>query len=135
MLRIAVLSLLAVAVAGAPACLLGQESTNRPSATKKSAPKSEKKSAPLPFNGKVAEVDNIAKTITVGTMKIEITSETKLNKAGKPAILQDVAKGDEVSGSYRKSADGRLVGVTINASPKAGADDNKKKTTEKKKQT
>jgi hypothetical protein len=67
-------------------------------------------------------------------MKIEISSETKLNKAGKPAILDDVAKGDDVSGSYRKSDDGRLVGVTISTGPKAGLDDSKKKTTKKKQQ-
>src|ERR1035437_8174589 len=104
---------------------------NKPPATKKGTPKGAKKQGALPFHGKVADVDKIAKTITVGTMKIEITYETRLNKAGKSAILDDVAKGDDVSGSYRKTDDGRLVGIAIDAGPKPGTDDSKKKDTKK----
>jgi hypothetical protein len=120
-----------MAVAGVPTMALPQASMNKPPAAKKGTPKGAKKQGVLPFHGKVADVDKIAKTITVGTMKIEITSETRLNKAGKPAILDDVAKGDDVSGSYRKTDHGRLVGFTINAGPKPGTEDSKKKDTKK----
>ncbi len=130
-IRIAVLGLLAGAMAGVPTRALAQATTNKPAAAKKESVKGAKKQSTLPFHGVAASVDKNGKVVTVGTLKIEITSETKLSKEGKPAILDDVEAGDQVTGSYRKTEDGKLVGVTINVGPKAPASQGKKKETPK----
>ena len=84
------------------------------------AEKGEKK-APrsLPFRGKIEAVDKVAKTIKVGERTFHITSTTKLAKAGKPAILEDAAVGEEVGGAYREGDGGRmeLVSLRIGAKP------------------
>jgi len=50
-------------------------------------------------------VDTNAMTLTVGKHTYEITSETRISKAGKPAILSDIAVDDKVSVDYKKSGD------------------------------
>ncbi len=131
-IRIALLALLGAAVAGVPSRALAQANTNKPAASKKEPAKTTKKQGTFPFRGVVAEVDKNGKVVTVGTLKIEITSETKLNKDGKPAVLDDVAAGDQVTGSYRRAEDGKLTGITINVGPKAPASQGKKKESPKK---
>src|SRR5689334_7300804 len=92
-LKLSLMGLLAVAVMGTPLVLHAQE-----------APAVKKPNArPLPFHGKIEAIDSTAKTISVGKMTIQITSETKISKTGKPATLADGAVGDEVAGAYRKS--------------------------------
>ena len=49
-----------------------------------------------------------AMTVTVGTMVINVTSETKISKDGKPATLENIKVGDVVSGSYKKDDQGKL---------------------------
>jgi hypothetical protein len=83
--------------------------TNSPSTP--SAPVAPMKSRTIPFHGKLASVDKVAKTILLeGPAKrvIEITSQTRIMKNGKPATLEDAVAGDNVAGSYLKSADGKL---------------------------
>src|SRR5205809_7966017 len=41
-----------------------------------------------PFHGKLAAVDKVAKTITIGKSVYHVTSETKIKKGDKPAILE-----------------------------------------------
>ncbi len=123
--RITLLGLVAGAVAALPARSLAQASTNKPPPAKKEATKGARKQGTTRLIGAVTEVDKSAKTLTVGAMKIEITSDTKLTKNGKPAILDDIAKGDAVQGSYRKEGD-RNIGVSILIGPGAGARDGKK---------
>ncbi len=124
--RIALLGLVAGAVAALPARSLAQASTNKPPPVKKEATKGARKQGSTRLIGAVTEVDKNAKTLIVGNLKIEITSETKLTKNGKPAILDDVAKGDGVQGSYRKEGD-RNIGLTISIGPTgAGVRDGKK---------
>ena len=115
--------LLGAALFGAPTRLAAQ-TTNKPAATKKSAAetqestKGEKKPAAGPFHGKLATVDQTAKTISVGKRTFLITSETKIKKEGKPATLQDGVVGEEVSGYVKPNEAGKLVATTVNFGPK-----------------
>lgn len=112
-LKLGFLSLLAVAVAGTPIALRAQDTTatNKPVA----------KPRALPFHGKLKAVDNTAKTITIGTHTIQITSETKINKDGKPAMLADGVVGENVSGLVKRTADGKFEALSVNFGEKAKA--------------
>jgi len=119
--------LLAMAIAGAPAALHAQASTNAAPVEKKAdkKPTAEKKTntqKSLPFRGKVKAIDNNAKTLSVGNETFQITSETKITKLGKPATLSDGAEGDQVAGSYHKEADGKLNATMVRFGPKSPAD-------------
>jgi hypothetical protein len=128
-LSIAVLGLLATAIAIAPSQAFGQE-TKQGKGKKVAAAEAEKapkKQGVFPFRGKVNAVDKTAKTVTVGERVFQVTSDTKLMKAGKPVKLDDVAVGDEVGGSYRKADDGKLVAQMIRFGPKPEAAEGAKK--------
>lgn len=117
-LRIAVLGLVAGALAGVPLQLAAQN-TNRPAAkSAASATNESKKPAAHPFHGKLAALDKMAKTITVGKSVYQITSETKIKKAGKPATLADGVVGEPVSGYVKPTADGKLVATTVTFGPR-----------------
>lgn len=132
--------LLAITLLGTPAALRAQESTNAPVVEKKAPaekkvvkekkPAAAKKTttAALPFHGKVKAIDNNAKTLSVGNEIFQITSETKITKLGKPATLGEGAAGDEVAGSYHKSADGKLNATTVRFGPKPPAESSNTKT-------
>jgi hypothetical protein len=107
-LKLSLLSLLAIAVGGLVVQARAQE-TDKPTVEKKES----KKSGVTPFHGKLKAVDTTAKTITVGELTIQITSDTKISKAGKPATLEDGVVGEDVSGAYRKTADGKLDATTV----------------------
>ena len=115
LLKLSLLGLLAVAVAGTSITLRAQDaaSTNHPVARPHA----------VPFHGKLKAVDNAAKTITFGTHAIQITSETKITKDGKPASLADGVVGENVSGRARRTADGKFEAVSVNfgGSAKAAA--------------
>lgn len=128
MLKLSLAALLAVTVVGTPVCVRAQ-STNAPEKKAKHTSEASKHST-LPFHGKLKAVDNTAKTISVGEQTLEITSETKIMKGGKPATLTDGVIGDEVSGAYKKSEDGKLTAVSVRFGPKpekAGAGEKKQK--------
>ena len=67
----------------------------------------------MPFHGKVTAVDTNAMTLTVGTLTLQVTSDTKITKDGKPAKLSDGVVGEPVRGSYKKTDDGKLNAVTV----------------------
>ena len=114
--------LLAAGVAGLPAQLLAQ-TTNKPAASK--APAAEKTDSAAkkahPFRGKLAAVDKVAKTISLGKSTYYITSETKFKKADKPATLDDGVIGEDVSGYVKPGDGGRMVAATVNFGPKTDA--------------
>ena len=125
-LRKLVLSLLMAAVAGLPAQLLAQDTnkaaTPKPAAgTAKGDAKAEKKPVAGPFRGKLAAMDKVAKTITVGKRTIQITSETKIKRAGKPATFEDGVVGEEASGYVKPTPDGKWLATTVNYGPKAAS--------------
>ena len=120
-LRISAVTLLAAAIAGLPLQGLAQ-STNKPAATKKSTKEQKdstaSKKAGHPFHGKLAAVDKVAKTIKVGESVYQITSQTKITKAGKPATLEDGVVGEEVAGYIRPTDEGKLVASSVRFGPK-----------------
>jgi len=77
------------------------------------------------YRGTLSAVDKAAKTITVETKStkhtLQVTSETKIMKSGKPATLDDGVVGDPVSGSYTKDADGKLTAKSIYFGGKSAA--------------
>jgi len=87
------------------------------------AAKPEKKKQ-IPFRGKVSAVDKVAKTVVLeGKEKqrvFQITSETKITKDGKPAVLDDVTAGESVGGLAHENAAGKLEVVTLNVGARAG---------------
>jgi hypothetical protein len=141
-LKLNSLGLLALAIAAAPFQAQAQ-STNKPSADKKPAvekkdtAKAEKKQTSGPFKGKLAALDQSAKTITVGKRTFHITSDTKVFKDGKPAMLSEGVVNEEVSGGFKTAEDGRLVATKVTFGPVAGGKsaERKKDTAEKKKDT
>jgi Cu/Ag efflux protein CusF len=126
-LRAGFAGLLAVALAGTPLTLRAQ--TNTTAAPKKKA----SANRVVPFHGKLKAIDNSAKTISIGNETIQITSETKITKLAKPAMLEDGAVGDEVAGSYRKDADGKWMAVSLRFGPKPPPEPDADKTNKAKK--
>ena len=124
-LKFSLLGLLAIGVAGTPVVLRAQDTPAAP-ATPPAAKKPSNRA--IPFHGKLKAVDNTAKTISVGEQTIQITSDTKITKAAKPATLEDGTVGDDVAGSYRKDADGKMNAVSLRFGPKPVADASQTKT-------
>jgi hypothetical protein len=116
--RLALASLISLAVY-APLGGLAQ-TTNKAPAEKKAlhTADSEKAPKPGPFHGKLAAIDKVGKTITVGKRTFQITSDTKLKKGGKPATLEAGVVGETVSGYVKPSAEGKLVASSVNFGPK-----------------
>ena len=124
-IHISLVGLLAFVVVGTPVVMRAQ-STNAPAKKITTEKKTTKKS--LPFHGNIKAIDKTAKTISVGTEVIQITSETVITKAGKPATLSDGADGDQVSGAYRKDAEGKLNALSVRFGPKPAAEPSNTKT-------
>ncbi len=71
----------------------------------------------LTFDGKLGAVDKTAMTITVAgahQQVLKITSNTRINKDGNPALLADGKINEEVSGQFIKSADGSEEATLVN---------------------
>ncbi len=129
-----VVTLLAAALVGMPAQLLAQ-STNKAAPEKKTAvakkaPAAKKKGA-HPFHGKLAALDNAGKTIKVGESTYQITSETKITKAGKPATLDEGVVGEQVTGYVKPTEDGKMVATTVHFGGKPEEKGGEKKKKEK----
>ena len=110
--KITVLSLFAAALVAMPA-LSRAEGTNAPAASDQTAPAKPKKHDIQPFRGKLSAVDTNAKTLTVGTLTLQITSDTKITKDGQPATLSDGVVGEPVGGVYKKTPDGKLNALSV----------------------
>ena len=115
-LRITVFSLLVAALAVPSSQAFGQEKKGK--GQKEQAERAPNKQGVIPFRGKIGAVDKTAKTITVGERVFQITSETKLMKAEKPATLGDAAVGEEIRGSYKKADDGKLLAQRVWIGPR-----------------
>jgi hypothetical protein len=115
--KITILSLFAAALVAMPV-LSRAEVTNAPAASDQTTQPKPKKNPP--FHGNLKAVDASAKTITVGTLTLQITSDTKITKDGKPATLSDGVVGEPVGGAYTKTADGKLNALIVHfgAKPK-----------------
>ena len=122
-LKFSLLGLLAIAVAGIPVELHAQNAPAAPTTEKKLSRRV------LPFHGKLKAIDNTAKTISVGELTLQITSETKITKGATPATLEDGTAGDEVAGAYRKDEEGKLNVVSLRFAPKPVTTENAKTNT------
>jgi hypothetical protein len=115
-LRISAVGLLAAALTGMPVPLHAQN-TNQPAAEMKSAvgkqDSTAKQKSAHPFRGKLAAVDKAAKTIKVGQSTYQISSATKITKAGKTATLADGVPGEPVSGFVKPTADGKMTATSV----------------------
>lgn len=93
--------------------------------------KEKKKSSTFPFTGKITEVDKTAKTFTLAGKEkprvFQISSETKLTKAGKPAILDDAVVGEEAGGLAKRSESGKDEAISVRFGPKPEGKAAKKK--------
>ena len=108
-MKLGVLSLLTFSIVGLPVCVHAQENQNPPVVKKET----KEKVNSIPFRGKVKSVDKTAKSITIGSRTFQITADTKLIKAGKPATLDDAVIGEEVGGAYVKADDGKLNATMV----------------------
>ena len=113
MKRISLLALCAAAILAGPALSRAQDNTTNAPAAGEPATPAKKHSAALPFHGDLTSVDTNAMTFVVGTRTFEITSDTKITKDDKPAVLADGVAGQPVSGSYKESDGGKLDAVTV----------------------
>jgi hypothetical protein len=123
------MGLLAVTVAGTPIGLRAQ-ATNAPLPGLIQINKNL-----FPFHGKLSAIDNKASTITLNNQTIQITTDTKISRQGKPAALADGAEGDMVAGTFRKEADGKLKALDLNFAPKHPTQSSASKTNQTNKAT
>ena len=111
--KITVLSLFAAALVAMPALSRAEgASANAPASSDQTTQPKPRKNNP-PFHGNLKAVDTNAMTLAVGTLTLQITSDTKITKAGKPAALSDGVVGEPVSGTYKKTEDGKLNALTV----------------------
>jgi hypothetical protein len=117
-IKITMLVTTAVALAALPV-MAAEKSSDKP---KKEAPKSKAEASGqvVPFRGKIASKTDTS--ITIGERTIEITSDTKIVKNGKPATLADAAVGDEVGGQYR-TENNKLIARSLRIGPKPDGGD------------
>ena len=120
-IKITALSLFAATLLVVPATVRAQDATNAP-AMPGTTVKHNKKHETLQFHGKLVALDKNAMTFKVGERTFEISSETKISKAGGPATLADGAVGETVSGAYKKSKDGKLVATSVHFGAKSEND-------------
>lgn len=118
--KLTVLTLCAAAIFAVPALSRAQDATNAPAAVK-TAPAHKHADRAVPFRGSIAALDANAMTLTVGHRTFNITSETRITKDGRPAVLADGVAGEPVTGSYRKAADGTLNAATVHFRTKTAA--------------
>lgn len=82
-----------------------------------------------PVTGKVDVIDSAMKTITLSGEKkqvLHVTSETKMMKAGKPAMFSDIVVGEVIGGSVVE-VDGKLTLNSLRIGPKPEAEKPAKK--------
>jgi hypothetical protein len=112
--KITTLSLLAAAIIAVPMLSCAADvSTNAPGSSGQTVTPKPGIHSVIPFHGKVTAVDTNAMTLTVGNLTLQITSDTKISKDGKPAKLSDGVVGEQVRGAYKKSEGGKLNAVTV----------------------
>jgi hypothetical protein len=111
--KIAVLSLFAAALVAMPALSRAEGSSTNAPAAPGQTPAQPKKHGNPPFHGNLSAVDTKAMTFTVGTLTLQVTPDTKITKDGKSATLADGVVGEQVSGAYKKTDDGKLTAISI----------------------
>ena len=115
LLLITTFAVLTAGLAG-PAFAADEPKKDQPAAEGK------KKGGGIPFKGKISAVDKTAMTLSLKGKEedrvLHITSQTRLNKAGKPATLDDATVGEDVTGQYKKGDGDKLEAVSIFIGPR-----------------
>jgi hypothetical protein len=117
--KITVLSLFAAALVAMPALSRAVVTSTNAPASSDQTPAKPKKHGNLPFHGNLSAVDAKAMTFTVGTLTLQVTSDTLITKDGKSATLADGVVGEQVSGAYKKTDDGKLNATSVHFGAKA----------------
>ena len=121
-MRKAILHLLAAGFLAVASLTLVLPAPAAESAKPDASAKEPKVKSIVPFHGKISAVNKTAKTITlegkVNSRVIQITSETKIVKAGKPAVFDDATVGEEVGGRGQQK-DGKMEAVSLRIGPKS----------------
>jgi Domain of unknown function (DUF5666) len=111
-LKVVVPCLVAAVIALAPSRVFSQDDKD-----KKPAGESEDAVKPkrdiLPFRGTIAAIDKDAKTFTVGSRTFQVSADTKIERAGNPAKLEDGVVGERVTGSCKKTEDGGWIAMSV----------------------
>lgn len=135
-LRVLMTGLLLAAMTLLPAAGSAQDKPHTPAAKNPTEKPATSNARPSPFRGKVAAVDQQAKTVKVGERTFHIASQTRVLRGNRPATLDEVKVGEVVSGNYTRSADGKLTAKLIRIGPKPhpeGKPAQKNKTADKQK--
>ena len=123
--QIALYAIVAAAFMAAPALVRAEDSpAKKPAAAESGAPA---KKHVVPFHGKVSAVDATAMTVKLTTQTLNITSETKITKEGKPATFADITVGEKITGQYKKDSAGKLDATVIHIGAKSEPAEGKKK--------
>src|SRR5438552_13680681 len=73
------------------------------------------------FKGRIASVDDIAKTFTIAgkdtSRVLKVTDKTIITKGGQPATMKEVVANEEVRGSYYKMPDGSMEAKNMKLGP------------------
>ena len=133
LLKLSLITVVAAALAIVPAQANAQTSTNKTGSTKKTTTEKTDSTAKKghPFHGKLAAVDKVAKSITIGKSTYYISSETKIKKADKPATLEEGVIGEEVGGYAKPGDGGKMMATTISFGPKSESKSSTTKTEKK----
>jgi hypothetical protein len=83
------------------------------------SPAAKSAARPVPFHGKIAAVDQISKTFTVGKQTFKVTETTIITKGGNAATMTDIVENEQARGTSLKQADGTLEAKTVKIGPKA----------------
>jgi hypothetical protein len=112
--QITVLGLLTLALVALPALSRaeGPEAKDGPAASEKT-PTGKPGKHGIPFHGKLGAVDAKAMTLTVGTLVIHVSADTKITRNGQSATLADGVVGEPAGGAYQKAADGQLNATVV----------------------
>jgi hypothetical protein len=111
---------------------LSASATDQPAEKTPPTKKEKSRARSIPFNGDIAAVDKVAKTVTLEGKKqrtFQVTSQTRLSKDKKPITFDMIAIGDHVGGSYRSNPEGKdeLNSMDVKTTANRPADAKEKK--------
>jgi hypothetical protein len=128
--RLALAGLLATLVVGLTVQVQAQDKPAKKPDSSAAATKT-KGGGGVPGKGTIDAIDKSAKTIKVSDKTYQITSATKITKAGKPATLDDAKVGDEVGLYYKKTDSGAMELISLRVGPKPETPKSDSKSTKK----
>jgi hypothetical protein len=112
--KLACLAVFAAALTALPAVsqTTATPGTNAPATT---APAHARRG--LPAHGKITALDTNAMTFAIGNQTFAVSSQTRINKQNKPAVLSDLTVGDNVHVFYHKDDAGKATAASVRVVP------------------